>query len=192
MNADECFNKLLSDYAFDTVLDIGSGEGEHTKAFKQAGKTVTSVSLIPPADIVGDYLTVCTGKFDALWACHVLEHQPNVNMFLKKCFADLKTGGVFAVTVPPLKHEIVGGHVSLWNAGLLLYNLILAGFDCKRASVKTYGYNISVIVRKKKANLPRLIMDFGDIEALKEFFPLNVVNGFNGDIGELHWSTKLQ
>ena len=106
---------------------------------------------------------------------------------MKKCFDDIDEGGIFAVTVPPLKHEIVGGHVTLWNAGLLLYQLILAGFDCSSASVKTYGYNISVIVRKKAATLPRLRMDFGDIEALSHYFPFPVANGFDGRILEVNW-----
>jgi hypothetical protein len=53
--------------------------------------------------------------------------------------------------------------------------------------VKRYGYNISVIVQKKEANLPVLKYDFGDIEALSEFFPMPVTNGFNGDIEELNW-----
>lgn len=125
--------------------------------------------------------------FDAIWCCHVLEHQRNVGAFLEKCFADLKDGGWLAVTVPPRKDEIVGGHLTLWNAGLLLYNLILAGFDCSGASVKTYGYNVSVIVRKRRANLPALKMDCGDIESLAEFFPMPVEQGFSGLIGGINW-----
>jgi hypothetical protein len=36
----------------------------------------------------------------------VLEHQQNVGVFLAKCFDDLRDGGILAITVPPLKHEI--------------------------------------------------------------------------------------
>ena len=116
-----------------------------------------------------------------------MEHQLNVNHFLKKIFSCLKDDGILAITVPPLKEEIVGGHVSLWNAGLLLYNLILAGFNCKDASVKSYGYNISVIVKKKKAKLPNLKFDNGDIRDLAEFFPFNATEGFDGQIQEWNW-----
>lgn len=174
------------EYDFRSVLDIGSGGG-HAEIFRQHGKDVTTVNLYD-ADYVGDYLELELGTFDCIWASHVLEHQPNPNLFLKKCFRDLNTDGILAVTVPPLKHEIVGGHVTLWNAGLLLYQLIIAGFDCSKSRVKTYGYNISVIVRKRPVTLPKLKMDFGDIETLAPFFPMPVVNGFDGRIEELNWS----
>ena len=90
-------------------------------------------------------------------------------------------------SVPPLKHQIVGGHVSLWNAGLLLYRLILAGFDCSNAAVKSYGYNISVVVRRRNIQLPKLIRDSGDIAQLSAYFPKPVNHGFDGRIDELNW-----
>lgn len=184
MRARDALEKLLK-MDFQTVLDIGSGPC-HAAMFKAHGKELTTINLYD-ADIVGDYNSIPLGRFDCIWASHVLEHQPNANSFLRKCFNELHDGGILAVTVPPLKHEIVGGHVSLWNAGLLLYNLILAGFDCREASVKSYGYNISVIVRKKGFDIPNLVYDAGDIETLSEFFPFPVVSGFNGQITEHNW-----
>jgi len=165
---------------FSSVLDIGSGSGSHATHFRNLSKQVTTVDIAPPADIVCDYMDTEVGVHDLVWASHVLEHQPNPNLFLKKCFNDC--GRYFAVTVPPLKHEIVGGHLTLWNAGLLLYNMILAGWDCSDAEVMSYGYNISVVVAKKKAELPNLRMDHGDIELLAPFFPFDVEQGFNGNI----------
>ena len=108
--------------------------------------------------------------------------------FLKKIFNDLKEGGILAITVPPLKHEIVGGHVTLWNAGLLLYQLVLAGFNCKEVSVKSYGYNISVVLKKQSIlNYPELSYDKGDIEKLHAFFPKGFYEPFNGDVRILNW-----
>jgi SAM-dependent methyltransferase len=183
----EALEKLLT-YDFESVIDIGSGLGKHAKILRDHGKDVTTISLIPPADIQGDFMTTELPEVDCIWASHVLEHQLNVNDFLRRCFELLKEDGILAITVPPAKHNIVGGHLTIWNAGLLLYNLILAGFDCKKASIKTYGYNISVIVRKKQAVLPDLIMDFGDIEKLSTFFPnLDVRNDFDGQIERWNW-----
>jgi hypothetical protein len=172
-------------WEFSSVLDIGSGGGEHSRHFRNLSKKVTTISLEPPADIVGDYLAVGLLQHDLVWASHVLEHQPNVNLFLKKCFADC--GRYFCVTVPPLKHEIVGGHVSLWNGGLLLYNMILAGWDCSNARVMSYDYNISVLVEKKQAVLPQLRMDSGDIDRLSRFFPIPVGEAFDGK----QWETMI-
>ena len=182
--------KLLSDYCFDTVLDIGCGEGIHTNIFREYGKVVTSVDLNPGIQdaIKADYNTNVFEPHDCIWCCHVLEHQLNVNLFLKKVHRELKEGGILAVSVPPLKHAIVGGHVTLWNGGLLMYNLVLAGFDCSCISIKKYGYNISVILKKKTIELPDgLHYDNGDLEKLHEFFPAFVHQAFNGDIEEYNW-----
>lgn len=180
------------------VLDIGSGAGEHAAFMRRADREVFTVDLQPPADLVGDFMDWRAGMFgfDAVWCCHVLEHQIDVGAFLAACLRRLRPGGVMAVTVPPMKHEIVGGHVSLWNAGLLLYRLVLAGFDCREARVGTYAsgpgyppYNVSVIVRKplEPIRLPELRMDRGDIEALAHFFPVPVAQGFDGRLGDVRW-----
>jgi len=168
--------------SFVSVLDIGSGEGKHAEIFREHGKEVMELTYED-----GDYLDKDLGKFDCIWASHVLEHSPNPNLFLSKCFNDLHDNGILAVTVPPLKNDIVGGHVTLWNAGLLLYHLILAGFDCSKANVKSYGYNISVIVRKCPVILPKLKMDYGDIEKLSKYFPFEAKHGFDGNIKEINW-----
>jgi SAM-dependent methyltransferase len=197
--------KLISDFDFKTVLDIGSGQGLHARVFADAGKAVTAIDLGKSiyygqraenydnilVQAVDFYSIDTTVQYDCIWASHVLEHQRNPGFFLEKCFQLCKN--VFAVTVPPLKHDIVGGHVTLWNPGLLLYNMILAGFDCRDAIVKCYDYNISVIVEKKKVPsriLESLHYDYGDIMRLKEYFPFDVQEGFPGnEIMEWYWST---
>lgn len=184
MTAELALDKCLG-LDVQTVLDVGCGKGVHSTLFRKAGKKVTSIDLAYEPTIRGDFLTCDLAPHDLVWCSHVLEHQVNPGLFLKKCF-DL-TGKYFCVTVPPLKNEIVGGHVTLWNAGLLLYHLILAGFDCSQAKVRTYGYNISVLVEKKEAVLPPLKHDFGDIEALAHYFPIPVINSFNGVIQCVNW-----
>lgn len=179
---------LISDFDFNTVLDIGCGEGIHTEAFLNAGKTVTAVDygksdyFLKKGDsldaIVADFNIYDFGRtFDCVWCSHVLEHQLNVNIFLKKIYTLLDEDGILAISVPPAKQEIVGGHVSLWNCGILLYNLILAGFDCSDAWVNQYDYDISVIVRKKSVPsevYDAIAFDVGDISSLKEYFPKGI------------------
>lgn len=196
LSAPEALTRLLEYDDVKRVLDVGSGSGGHARIMREAGKSVETVSILPPADFVGDYnLMEMPGVWDAIWASHVLEHQENPGIFLQRCFEDLRLGGVLAVTVPPAKANIVGGHVSLWNSGLLLYHLILAGFDCAKARVSScypsvqggVPYNLSVIVRKVPAEIPPLACDIGDIERLAHFFPLPVAQGFNGNLAAINW-----
>ena len=194
MFGQEALDLLIAKYKFSKVLDVGFGGGQQAEWFRKKNKQVTTIDLnteygIKP-DIIADYNSYnFDSKFDLIWCSHVLEHQLNVNFFLRKIWQDLKPRGIYAITVPPMKPQIVGGHVTVWNAGLLLYNLVLAGFDCSQCHVKKYGYNISVIGRKKKAILPKkLRMDVGDIEKLAKFFPLPVHQDFHGDIQEVNWN----
>lgn len=187
--APQALTRLLEYADAERILDIGSGAGLQADVMRNSGRHVTTLSLLPPADIVGNYLdfNVCK-PFDVIWASHVLEHQPDVGAFLRKCFADLRDDGILCITVPPLKDNLVGGHVALFNQGTLLYNLILSGFDCREARVSpVYAnapdqppYNISVIVRKVKAQLPALTYDAGDIERLAQFFPVSVSQNCDG------------
>ena len=174
----------------DTVLDIGSWNGEHANYLKRHGKNVSTVDFNVQADYTGNYLDLELPKFDCIWCSHTLEHQPNVNIFLKKCFNDLNDGGLFAITVPSMGkygNRVVDGHMTYWNAGVLLYNLILAGFDCSKARVATYNNEVSVLVEKVEASLPRISSDRGEIERLSKFFPMPVQQGFDGYVEKLNW-----
>lgn len=196
--AGHALQKIIDEHKFTTVLDIGSGGGEQADIFVRSGKQVTAVDYgescyfkeRPKAYItrIGDFNKMYFDtQFDCVWASHVLEHQLDVQEFLTKIHSVLREGGTLAITVPPLKHDIVGGHVSLWNAGLLLYRLVLAGFDCSNVSVLSYGYNISVVVKKKTINVPELVYDKGDVDKISRYLPGGLKEGFNGDIYRLNW-----
>lgn len=180
---------------FKTVLDVGCGMGHQTRQFRKAGKEVTSVDSIARFDgvIETDYLKHEFRPHDVVWCSHALEHILETQSFINKLIKDCKDGGIIAITVPPLKHEIVGGHVSLWNAGLLLYRLVMSGLDCSLAKVGTYGYNISVLVKKKLIDpMPSLTMGNGDLEALAPYFPMPVKQGFNGDGIIVDWNPTFR
>jgi ubiquinone/menaquinone biosynthesis C-methylase UbiE len=195
MLGDQALEKLLRDYEFETVLDIGSGRGEQAAAMRDAGKRVTTMDSMSAvgADIYGhwpsDGIVIATGYYDCVWCSHVLEHSGEPCDFLAEIWAVLVDGGILAITVPPFK-QVIAGHITAWNAGLLLYNLVLAGFDCSRAAVKTYGYNISAIVRKGK------YQDRGTESTLTElahFFPVPLtgerpkIGVLPTDIEEVNW-----
>lgn len=173
-----------------TVLDIGSWNGDHARYLRKYGKKVSTVDFNIQADYHGNYLDLELPQFDCIWCSHTLEHQTNVGQFLKKCFNDLKDNGILAVTVPSMEKygtKVVDGHMTYWNAGVLLYNLILAGFDCSEARVATYSDEVSVITRKIAANLPKISSDRGEISRLAKFFPMDVSQGFDGSVREVRW-----
>lgn len=189
IRATEALERFIEIQDVHTVLDIGSGAGIHARHMRDAGKQVTCLSLIEPADVLADYKDYTPQQpFDGIWASHVLEHQPNVNFFLRKCFQDLRINGVLAISVPPLKYPLVGGHLTLWTPASILYNLIIAGFDCSNARVGSYSYDLSVIVRKVPATLPdNLHYDEGDIEKIAHFFPTTVYQGVDGRLEDIRW-----
>jgi len=172
------------------VLDIGSSDGSHSKYMRYQGMDVITLDHNHDADINAVWPIELDYKVDAVWCSHILEHSRHPGAFLDAIAEVLKPEGWLAITVPPAKHEVVGGHLSIWNAGLLLYNLILAGFDCRDAKVYSYDYNVSIIVRYRKAILPKLNYDCGDIELLEAFFPMPVHQGFNGIISQLNWNSE--
>ena len=185
---------------YKNVLDIGAGSLEHSKIFLENKKIVdicdygnsiyynnknNNILNKVRNKYIGDFNTIdIDNKYDAIWCCHILEHQPNPNLFLKKIHSLLNENGYLGIVVPPRKPFIVGGHLTLWNAGLLLYNLVLAGFDCSNCYINQYDYNIGLIIKKNTIkNLPNnLSMDKGDIELLSDYFPFEAKHNFNGDI----------
>lgn len=202
MFGSEALTRFL-EYDWNSCLDIGAGKGIHADYMRNEGRKVTTLDSNPVynPNIIAQYLrwrnNAYLPAYEAIWCCHVLEHQINVGSFLRKIHNDLEPGGYLAITVPPAKHEIVGGHVTLWNPGLLVYNLILAGFDCANARVGSYEYNISVIVQKESyesRGIPieiskKLINDAGDIELLSSFFPknLHMRQGTDGRFPNIRW-----
>ena len=189
MRSNQALSFILNNINFQTILDIGCGYGKQSEVFKNNHKIVTSTDIgnFYNGTVVGNYLDLNFEPHDITWVSHVLEHQLNVNTFLKKVRKDTKVGGYTCITVPPAKNEIVGGHVSIWNAGLLLYNLVLAGFNCKNAHIKKYNYNITVIAKADNFILPELKYDSGDINLLKPWLPDFCNEGFSGDIIEWNW-----
>lgn len=166
------------------VTDIGSGDGFYAHLFRKAGFDVCEIDSRTGVP----YERVMWAPREAVWCCHTLEHMRNPGAVLDRMRSELNIGGWLCIVVPPMKQEIVGGHVSLWNAGLLLYHLVLAGFDCRQAMVKSWGYNVAVIVRAtKRIKLTGLVHDIGDIAIVSQYFPVPFEHGHDGRIDKANW-----
>ena len=185
--------RLVSSYDFDTVLDVGSGPGEHSRFFRHLGKHVYSVDENADADYIGDFNQLTLDRqFDVVWCSHVLEHQRNVGTFLEKIYAALKDDGIFALTVPcHPRQRLIAGHVTTWNVGLLCYNLVLAGFDCSKAQL-LQSFELGCVLRKKKAGSAEIghydpARTAAQLERLGRYFPFPVKQGCNAEVLNVNW-----
>ena len=121
------------------------------------------------------------GSFDAVWCSHVIEHCFNTGKALQEIKRVLRKDGYLFLSVPPFKHNVVGGHINVgWNIGLLMYVLCLNGFDSVNGSFISHGYNVTAFVKPSNIELPELRYDEGDIERLviagllPDFFHQNI------------------
>lgn len=170
------------------ALNIGGARTAEVGLMQEAGLTVHCCDYAVTG-IKYESTPVRPSQYDGVYCSHTLEHVRNVGAFLDRIVTETKPGGIIAIVVPPRKDEIVGGHLTLWNAGLLVYNIIRAGVDCSSAYVGSYGYNVACVVRNIRAELPPLAEDAGDIEALAPFFPAPVAQGFDGRTFAANWPT---
>jgi SAM-dependent methyltransferase len=172
------------------MLDVGGSHGIHARFFRSHGIHVDLVDMKAgdePPIFVGDYLQfVPEAPYDVVWSSHVLEHVRNVGLFLDKMAKDLAPDGYCVATVPPIRPEKMAyNHLSLWNAGMLLLNFGMAGFDMTTARIATYGYNVSIIARLA-VSMPDDIKD-----AFPKAFKVSERH-FNGDFHFFNWDKPLQ
>jgi len=173
-----------------TVLDVGSGGGEHARAFQAAGAQVTCVdfgtSVYSKANnqdglnvIHMDFTRYDLDEtFEMVWASHVLEHQHNVGMFIGKL---LKASSRWVcITVPDPHRALWGGHVTLWTPGILAYNIVLAGADLSQSQLIRGTKEFSILFEKAPVTLPSLSYDQGDIDRLSAFMPPGLTENSDG------------
>lgn len=210
--------KLLDEYAFESVVDVGSGTGEHAELFTKHGKHYTGIEFGGPTmtertartrrarrrsaqrgnatTVKGDFNTMdlssLHGAFDVVWVSQVLEHQLDAQAFLKRVVSLCKEGGLIVLGLPVIKTQVVGGHVSLWTAGLVFMHLVHAGVDCTDARVNSENAAFHVFVTKRTISetLPWEYV-YGDVDRASPYLPY--VNGkrlgerFHGEIAYLNW-----
>jgi 2-polyprenyl-3-methyl-5-hydroxy-6-metoxy-1,4-benzoquinol methylase len=167
-----------------SVLDVGSGGGEHALAFQEAGARVLCVdygtshyaqaSTIDGLEVVkADFNRLqMEERFHLVWASHILEHQRNVGAFIEKLVEFCAEGGMVAITVPDPHRNLWSGHLTLWTPGLLAYNAILCGLDLSDAKFVRGTGEFSIFFRPKRVPLPDdLTYDFGDLRKLQAYLP---------------------
>jgi 2-polyprenyl-3-methyl-5-hydroxy-6-metoxy-1,4-benzoquinol methylase len=185
-------HKPRSTYALDyalklhphTVLDVGSGGGQHARTFQQNGADVLCVdygtSVYARKSTVDGLTVIQTDfntfdpqqKYDLVWASHVLEHQRNAGAFIERLVACCSDDGHICITIPDAHRKLLGGHVSMWSPGLLAYNIVLCGIDISRAVFVRGTHEFSIFFKPARINLPAdLTYDRDDLEKLSRYLP---------------------
>ena len=180
----------LLEYALDkgheTVLDVGPGRGRHAQAFISRGSHVTGIDVQEPPFEHEKYTHINnsferaahnsefeTAPFDAIWSCHALEHIPNTQSFLVEMHRLLKPDGCLYLVVPSYRgNRMHVGHLSIWTPGLLIYNMICAGWNCVDAKWYTEYTDIAVCLQ----NAPEIDLDWrtgmpGEVRELNQYTP---------------------
>lgn len=189
MKGCDIFTQQLS--GSDVLLNVGAGgvvyEDKHSPLFRDKGATVYTNDLCYSDDDnhiqahFPELPVFYKHMFSALWSSHTLEHVPDPGMFIRGIDQYTSDNALIGIVVPPMKPELVGGHLSLWTPGSIVYNFIINGFDCSKARVGVAGYNIYLVMRKNMiTNMPTLKYDCGDIETLSQYFPVHVYQNIDG------------
>ncbi len=140
---------------FKNCLDIGSGDGSHSKILADIGlKTKQIDKYSNSSDIKDDFLDYSfTEKFDVIYCSHVIEHQRNIGNFLDKIFDLLTDDGKLLIAVP--KHSayrMIEGHINSFLMPLFIQHLIYAGFDLKQGKYLSCAHIENAAIVSKASN----------------------------------------
>lgn len=159
-----------------SILDVGVGGGATSWKLCKYGFKVTGISLADPPFKHENY-THIKDRFentdlnaDIVWCSHVLEHVPNIGLFIEKLIQ--ATDKTLCVVVPNDPTSLlVAGHLSFWTPAHLMYNLVVNGLDCREAKYYTHGRDIGLKVDKVLRPEIELNYDRGDLKLLQPYFP---------------------
>lgn len=190
----ECLAHLVKHFKFDNVLDLGCGYFPYYDIFKSKGIEYTGIDVWNPRDIAklseqkgiefinGDILRYDFKgrKFQCVVSSHVIEHVANTEDFVRRLMELTEEGGIICIVYPKMKQQVVGGHVHIFNNGIVYYNLIRCGISCKDWITLSKGYSNCLMGRFNRFEIPQLTYSRGEIELLSEHFPFPAKQDFHG------------
>ena len=173
---------------FDSVLDVGTGNGYSAESFAERGKDVTATVLgedkwgrpsggdVEYVQANVESLPFQDGKFDAVWCSHVLEHVRYPGVAFEEVRRVLDDRGHLFVSLPPFKPMVVGGHLNTgWTPGQLMYVLLRNGFAVRDGAFYYRGYNVHGRATKMSEEEferleGKLTYDGDELKNLREYF----------------------
>jgi len=185
-------NYLIQKYKFKTAIDVGCGKGDFFKYLndKKVNVEGTGIDMMDDKDLIYKDFNYVNCNFsnyesdetyDLIFSSHTIEHNPDTESFIKNFFKLGDDKGLFCLIWPPPKPLIVGGHVHIFNLGLMLYNIIRTGIDCSKVEIFKSGYNLCIMGEYKKIEIKELTYNRFEIDILKKYFPFNARQAFDGD-----------
>lgn len=128
------------------VLDIGCGQAVALRRFREIGIDATGITLGEDAKICRaqgyavdefdqSFMRYSDGKFDMIWARHVIEHSFAPLLTLREYHRVLKPGGIAYIEVPApdtcCAHETNPNHYSVLGAKMWKALFARSGFALK-------------------------------------------------------------
>ncbi len=113
--AENYFLKICDSLKGKTILDIGSGKGNHLVGFNRHGMKASGIDKRPeciealnefeilPCDIENEPFPYQDNSFDFVYSKSVLEHVINTDNFLAEAYRVLKPGGAVLLMTPDWK-----------------------------------------------------------------------------------------
>lgn len=121
------------------------------------------------------------GQVGAAFICERLQMIGNLREYLTDLRHKVALDAPVCFVVPLAHWEFVTDHVNLFTEGTLLYNLILAGWNCKDAVVKKTPRHVEVTLRR--LDLPELTST--RIDDIAKFTPYKrLYNYCSSEVGE--------
>ena len=178
------------------IIEIGCGTGAMLDIVKAAGMDAYGLEysdnsvtegLREGRKIIKGYLTdidiINEDKFDAFICFNFLEHVPNLNLFVKNIYNNLKESGIGLVTVPNLSYlletksfyEFVPDHLSYFTKNTLKLLFEQNNFEIIECNLINNKNDIQILIKKSKKikslikNQPKILeltKDYQEVEKL--------------------------
>lgn len=171
------FDQLLATTSFRRILLANTPDATLAEALRSASKQVEEKTV---AD--SDETAASTSPYDVVWTS-ALHRVRNPGVFIDNLKKYLIPGGTLVINAPCANNALGSGNLTMWNAGLIIYNLVRAGIDCKHARVCTTKTIVSVIVTLTGRYVPPDI----SFNTLGDFFPIPIAQHFDGRISLVNW-----
>ncbi len=181
-----------------TCLEVGPGRGDTLLHLRQAGWVAHGLDIDPEAAAIASKVSGCevrvgrlgeegfhSGSFDLVYLHHVMEHMPNLEVSLSRCFELLTSLGRLVIIYPNPEALTVKFYSSLscvWDPprhlvlppiGAMRHMLCLLGFPtvrCRSTAWRAGAYHKTS--RSYRAGRPQQAFDAAPLSVLDRVFAL--------------------